>query len=246
MEALVSTIETTISEPKPAAAQQAAEPAVAQTTAEPVEEQTAKETPAAAESAGDMLANRTEPVMECNVALPTLEGLRTETTEELMSAVGRARSMTPEEPQAVPESRAVVPNEVVESAAGAVLIVEDDAAFSDTLRVFLESQSFRVTVVGTGAEAMCVIALADVDLILFDLTLPDFHVNEFYEAVKASKPHLCPRIVFMTSDDSHAQDDGFVRRLKGISLWKPFPMDWLTEAIQTIRGGAQQGQLTGK
>jgi DNA-binding response OmpR family regulator len=237
MEALVTTIETTISEPKPM---------VAQSAAEPVEEKTEKASPVAAESTGLVMANRTEAVPECLVVPPSLEGLRTGTTEELLNAVERARSVTPEPAQPVPEIRDVVPNEVIESAAGAVLIVEDDAGFSETLRSFLESQSFRVSRVATGAEAMCVIALADVDLILFDLTLPDFRVEEFYQAVKAAKPHLCPRIIFMTSDESHAQDDGFVRRLKGVSLWKPFPMDWLSEAIETIRKGPHQKQLAGK
>jgi DNA-binding response OmpR family regulator len=237
MEDLVKAIETTISEPKPTVAQSAPEPA---------EEKTAQASPAAAESNGLVMANRTEAPPECEDALPSFGELRTGTTEELLGAVERARSVTPEPPQAVPETRGVVPNEVVESAAGAVLIVEDDAGFSETLRSFLESQSYRVSGVATGAEAMCVIALVDVELILFDLTLPDFRVEEFYQAVKAAKPHLCSRIIFMTSDDSHAQDDGFVRRLKGVSLWKPFPMDWLTEAIQTIRDGSQQKQLAGK
>jgi DNA-binding NarL/FixJ family response regulator len=90
------------------------------------------------------------------------------------------------------------------------------------------------------------IAAIDVSFILFDLTLPGFRVKEFYEAVKAAKPHLCPRIIFMTSDDSHPSDDGFVRRQKGISLWKPFPMDWLLEAVNSIRPGTQQGSLATK
>jgi DNA-binding NtrC family response regulator len=127
------------------------------------------------------------------------------------------------------------------------LIIEDDAAFTDTLRGFLESQSFRVSAVTTGAEAMCLIAIVDVDLILFDLTLRDFPVDQFYDAVKAVKPDLCKRIIFMTSDESHPKADSFVRRLKGISLWKPFPMEWVLEAVQTIRGAElPQAQLAAK
>jgi DNA-binding response OmpR family regulator len=238
MEDLVTAIETTLSQPKPA---------VAQRPAQPAEKKNRNAAPPVAESTGIVMAKSREPALECDAPLlPSLGTLRTGTTEELLSAVGRARSVTPEPPPAVPETCEVVPTELVESAAGSVLIVEDDAAFTDTLRPFLESQSFRVSAVTTGAEAMCLVALADLELILFDLTLPGFPVEQFYQAVKAVKPHLCPRIIFMTSDDSHAQDDGFVRRLKGVSLWKPFPMDWLLEAIQTVRGVPHQESVAGK
>ncbi len=234
MEELATAIEEIISDPKTAAFQHAAKPA---------EKKTAKPAPAADKSTR-AAASRTETAPESDRALASLDALRTGTTEELLSAVERARSVTAEQPQAAPETPVVVPSELIESAAQSILIVDDDVAFTDTLRSFLTSHAFRVSAVATGAEAMCLIALADVDLILFDLTLPSISVSQFYDAVKAVKPHLCPRIIFMTSDDSHAADDGFVRRMKGVSLWKPFPMDWLLEAIQTIRAGTQQAQLS--
>ncbi len=186
----------------------------------------------------DMPAQATEQALDSAAALQSLGDLRMVSTEELFSAVRKARNASPEPIQADPEP-VVVPEEVIEAAAESVLIVEDDTAFADTLRSSLEAHSFCVSAVTTGAEAVSLITAADVDLILFDLTLPDFPVRKFYDAVKAVKPHLCARMIYMTSDDSHPGDDGFVRRLKGISLWKPFPIEWLLEAVQTIRGTPQ-------
>jgi DNA-binding response OmpR family regulator len=163
----------------------------------------------------------------------------------LLSAVGAARSVAPQTIQVAPEPL-VVPDEVIEAAAESVLIVEDDPGFAATLRASLESHSFRVTAMASGEEAVSLISAADIDLILFDLTLPGFPVRKFYDAVKAVKPHLCARIIYMTSDDSHPGDDGFVRRLKGISLWKPFPIEWLLEAVQTIRAGTPQDGVAAK
>jgi len=237
LEELATAVEKTISGPKATVAQSAAKPA---------ERETAKARLATAGSASHATAENTEAAPEYRSALPSLDDLRRGTTEELLSAVGRAWRVTPEQTQAAPEPSGVVPDEVIESAAESILIVEHDAAFADTLRSFLESQSFRVSGVTTGAEAVSLIGAVDVDLILFDLTLPDFPVRQFYDSVKAVKPHLCPRIIFMTSDDSQAADDGFVRRLKGISLWKPFPMDWLLEAVQTIRAKTHQDRLATK
>ncbi len=172
---------------------------------------------------------------ECGDALRPLDNLRSGTIEELLSAVEEARNAPPETTQTVTEPLEVVPDEVIASAAESILIVEEDAAFADTLRTFLESHSFRVSTVTAGEEAINLIAAADIDLIVLDLTLPGFPVQRFYDAVKAVKPDLCPRIIFMTNDNAHPKDDSFVRRVKGISLWKPFPLEWLLEAAQTIR-----------
>ena len=237
LEELIAAIEKTISGPKGTATQR---PAV------PAEEKTSLASLDAADCLSGATAESIEAAPECGNALRPLDSLLTGTTEELLSAVAKARSEPPEPTQAVPEPAGVVPDEVIESAAESILIVEDDAEFADTLRSFLESQSFRVSGVTTGAEAVSLIAAADVDLILFDLTLPGSSVRQFYDAVQAVKPHLCPRIIFMTSDDSHPSDDGFVRRIKGISLWKPFPMDWLLEAVQTVRAGTHQDCLATK
>jgi len=234
LEELVTAVEKTISGPKPTVSQSATEPA---------EKETANASLTGAGRASHATTEEMEASPECGSAL---DGLQTGTTEELLNAVERARTVAPGQTQAVPQPGAVVLDEVIESAAESILIVDDDAAFADTLRSFLESLSFRVSGVTTGAEAVSLIAAVDVDLILFDLTLPDLRVHQFYDAVKGLKPHLCPRIIFMTSDDSHPADDGFVRRLKGISLWKPFPTDWLLEAVQTIHAGTQQDRLAAK
>ncbi len=236
LEELVTAVQEALSGHKVTAPPSAAPAAETQTAAQPlssaaVSEQPPGETGAAAE--GD--------------SLPTLDSLRAGTTEELLNAVERARSETPEPTQAAPEpGSGVVPDELIESAAESILLVESDPVFADTLRSYLEPRSFRVSEVSSGAEAVSLLTAAEVDLIIFDLTLPDMRVHEFYRAVEAAKAHLCPRIIFMKSDDSHPSDDAFVRRLGGISLWKPFPVDLLLEAIQTIRGGIEQERLAAK
>jgi DNA-binding response OmpR family regulator len=185
-----------------------------------------------------------KPDLDSADALQSLGDLRAVPTEELFSAVQTARNAPPAPVQAPPEP-AVVSQEMIEAAAGSVLIVEDEAAFVDMLRSTLESHSFRVSAVTTGAEAVSLITVADIDLIFFDLTMPDFPVRKFYDAVWAIKPHLCRRIVYMKSDGSQPSDDGFVRRLHAVSIRKPFQVESLLEAVQTIRG-APKNRLTAK
>jgi len=235
LEELVTAVENTI---------KGYEATVPQSAADSAGKDTAEQSLTAAERAAiAATAEEPEAAPERGGAPRALDGLRAGTTEELLSAVGKARSEAPEPSQTVPEPGGLVPDEVIESAAESILIVEDDAAFAATLRSFLESHSFHVSEVSNGAEAVSVVTAAEVDLVIFDLTLPDLRVEEFHRAVEAVKPHLCPRIIFMKSDDSHPVDDGFVRRINGISLWKPFPMDLLLEAVQTIRAGIHQDRL---
>ncbi len=206
--------------------------AVPLTAAEP-----ANHAPLTAIESASITAEETDVAPESGSAVLSLDELRTGTTEELLSAVQRARSAMPEQTEVVPEPAVIIPDQVIEAAAESILIVEDDAALADTLRSFLETHSFRVSIVTGGAEAVSLIEAVDVDLILFDLTMPGCPVPQFYDAVKAVKPDLCSRIIFMSSDDSHPADDGFVRRLNGISIWKPFQMEWVLEAVQTVRAG---------
>jgi len=229
-EELVTAIEKAINGPKTTTPRRTAQPA------EPV---TAKAPPAAAGSTRSATPAKTDAAQDRASALPPPDSPHPGVNGKVLNGGGRARSVTPAQPRPAPET-AVVPEEVIETAAKSILIVDDDAALAETVRAFLESRSFRVCAVTTGAEAMHLIATADIDLILFDLTLPGLPVNRFYDEVKAVKPHLCPRIIFMTSDDSHPADDGFVRRQKGVSIWKPYPMDWLIEAVQAILAGAQR------
>jgi hypothetical protein len=56
----------------------------------------------------------------------------------------------------------------------------------------------------------------------------------FYLAVERTKPHLCKRFIFMTGHRGDPKIDEFIRRVKGLMLWKPFEMYMLTEAIQTV------------
>jgi CheY-like chemotaxis protein len=175
-----------------------------------------------------------KPDLDSADALQSLGDLRAVSTEELVNAVQTAKDAPPAPVQA-PPGPVVISEETIKAAAQSVLIVEDEAASLDRLRSTLESHSFRVSAATTGAEALSLITVADIDLIFFDLTMPDFPVRKFYDAVRAVKPHLCRRIVYMKSDGSQPSDDDFVRRLHEVSIWKPFQVEWVLEAVQTIR-----------
>ena len=112
-----------------------------------------------------------------------------------------------------------------------VLLLEDDAAFGESLQLFLESHSFFVTRVASGAEGLRQVAATDFDIILYDVVMPGLPADQFYLAVERIKPHLCNRFVFMTDRSAEPKADGFIRRVRGVVLGKPFPLADLLTAI---------------
>ncbi len=115
-----------------------------------------------------------------------------------------------------------------------VLILEDDAEFAHMLETHLKANSFSVTRVSNGAEGIRQIMVSDFDIILCDLVMPTLPGDMFYQAVERTKPLLCKRFIFISGHRADPKWDAFVRRVKGLVLWKPFSMHDLMATIQTV------------
>src|SRR5215813_2760786 len=99
-----------------------------------------------------------------------------------------------------------------------VLMLEDDLALAEMIRVFLQSHSFRVTHVTNGAEGLRKILDNDFDIVLCDMVMPNLPGDMFYLAVERTKKHLCRRFVFMTGHHANPKYDEFIRQVKGPML----------------------------
>lgn len=160
------------------------------------------------------------------------ECLRKGTMEELLTAVRKA--VNEPRPDAIPV-RASQDDTARACGIQSVLIVEDDVAFGDMLRTFLESHPFCVTRVTDGAEGLRQLSATDFDLIISDMVLPHLTGDQLYMEVEKIKPHLCPRFIFMTGHHADPKSDNFIRRVRALMLWKPFHLGDLLSAAETIR-----------
>jgi len=114
-----------------------------------------------------------------------------------------------------------------------LLILEDDHDFAEMLRLFLEDHSFKVTCVANGVEGLRQIMGHDFDIILCDLVMPNLPGDMFYLAVERTKKLLCKRFVFMTGHRSDPKWHGFLSKVGGPVVEKPFAMTDLLSTIQT-------------
>ena len=114
---------------------------------------------------------------------------------------------------------------------GRVLLVEDDPSFKEILHDFLTENGYDVVMARNGAEGVNAVMACDFALILCDLMMPKVPGEAFYRAVERVRPHLCERFVFMTGYGNDATAIGFIQRINGYVLQKPFQLKDLLDAI---------------
>jgi DNA-binding response OmpR family regulator len=113
----------------------------------------------------------------------------------------------------------------------AVLIVEDDASIRRLVRTVLLRQGYRVEIASDGLEATSKLGLADFDVIILDLMMPNLDGFSFLTAMARNTPERLKRVI-ITSAASPAIIN---ERLKGIPfdlLPKPFDIHELITRVR--------------
>ncbi|MEA2342264.1 MAG: two-component system, OmpR family, response regulator CpxR [Thermoanaerobaculia bacterium] len=112
-----------------------------------------------------------------------------------------------------------------------ILIVEDDASIRRLVRTVLLRQGYEVEIASDGLEAIAKLALANYDVIILDLMMPNLDGFSFMTAMARDTPERLKRVI-ITSAASPAVIN---ERLKGIPfdlLPKPFDIHELLSRVQ--------------
>ncbi len=115
-----------------------------------------------------------------------------------------------------------------------VLILDDDVVFADITRSQLEESGYEVEVAADGVQGIKKIMVNDYSVILCDMVMPNLAGDMFYTAVERVKPYLCRRIVFVTGNQGDRKTNDFIRKVRGLVLWKPFQRHVLMETLQAV------------
>ena len=139
------------------------------------------------------------------------------------------RAYIPQEEKTHEVSEADLP-----AAAKKVLMLEDDTELAELLKDYLGSQGYVVSYVKSGVDGLKLIMMGEFDIILCDMMMPNLSGDMFYLAVERTKPQLCKRFIFMTGHKGDPKIDAFIRKVRGLMLWKPFELHDLQAAITAI------------
>lgn len=121
------------------------------------------------------------------------------------------------------------------SARKKALVLEDDPAFLEIMKVYLEGIGFNVVAVMNGMEGVHEVLAGDFDIILSDIMMPTLPGDSFFRAVERMRPHLAGRFVFMTGHCGNAKVKEYLQTVRGTVLRKPFQVDDLLEVIVSIQ-----------
>jgi DNA-binding NtrC family response regulator len=112
-----------------------------------------------------------------------------------------------------------------------ILLVEDETAYAEILKEYLETFNYVVTIASDGVQGLKKVMEKDFDLVICDLLMPNLPGDMFYVAVERVKPKLARRFIFITGHQSNPKIADFVKKTKSLTLFKPFDMHVLLETI---------------
>lgn len=122
-----------------------------------------------------------------------------------------------------------------------ILIVEDEASFSESLSFLLEKEGFEVQIAETGIAAIAKYSKDGADLILLDLMIPELSGTEVCKAIRATSK---VPIIMLTAKDTE------IDKVVGLELGaddyvtKPFSSKELIARIRAVlRRGIQSDEF---
>ena len=117
-------------------------------------------------------------------------------------------------------------------ASKSILLVEDDLQYSQVLKEYLETFGYSVTVAPDGVQGLKRVMEKDFDVVVCDLLMPNLPGDMFYVAVERVKPKVAKRFIFITGHQNDPKISEFVKKVRALTLFKPFQMHLLVETIQ--------------
>ncbi len=112
-----------------------------------------------------------------------------------------------------------------------ILVVEDDDSIRRLVKMVLKREGYCVEMAGDGLEAVLKLGLADYDVIVLDLMMPNLDGFEFMAALAANDPSRLKRIIVTSA----ASPGLIAERLHGLPfdvLAKPFDIHELAASVR--------------
>jgi two-component system, OmpR family, alkaline phosphatase synthesis response regulator PhoP len=124
-----------------------------------------------------------------------------------------------------------------------ILLVEDEAALRDTLKLNLEIEGYEVITASRGSEVIPLFENQRFELVILDIMLPDMDGLQLCERIRLT--NIDTPIIFLTAKDSPADKIQGLKKGADDYLTKPFNLEELLLRITILlrRSQKQAGNL---
>jgi signal transduction histidine kinase/ActR/RegA family two-component response regulator len=112
-----------------------------------------------------------------------------------------------------------------------ILIVNDEPLFSRTIRRGLRPHDVRIASTASEAELLLLDRSYEPDLVVCDVLLPGAHGHVLHQRVRAARPEIAARFVFVTGGALGTQEADYLRASGCATLLKPFDVTGLLELV---------------
>ena len=117
-----------------------------------------------------------------------------------------------------------------------ILVVEDEQPIANTLRELL-APVHEVVAATSGAEALAALDCGDFDVVFCDLVMPGMSGVELYQRIRAERPALAPRVVFMTGGAFTERNAQFLSSVDNRRVEKPFSLGIVEGIVRDLMAG---------
>jgi DNA-binding response OmpR family regulator len=114
-----------------------------------------------------------------------------------------------------------------------ILIVDDDAEISQSIKYALSSKGYEVLLAGDGNEGLAMAEKEDLDLVILDMMMPKR--SGFLVLEKLRRSEVAPVPIIMITANEGSRHKAYAEML-GVDdyLRKPFAMDKLLESVKRL------------
>lgn len=116
----------------------------------------------------------------------------------------------------------------------AVLVVDDEPAFTIMLAEVFSRDNFVVETAADGEEALKKLEQRSYDVILCDVRMPRLNGPGFYRVIEQRAPALLSRVLFVTGAILSPETRAFLRQTDAPVLEKPFSLGEISKVVRHI------------
>jgi CheY-like chemotaxis protein len=120
----------------------------------------------------------------------------------------------------------------------ALLVVDDNPGVQRTLEMVFGSLGYEVDVVGSGVEALPLLAVRNYVAVVCDLLMPGMRGDELFWTCREHRPEMADRFVFLTGSPDLDDDAAPLEDTGQPWLTKPCRIPELQAAVNSVRPDA--------